>query len=159
MPFLERSVVFFPVGHVIPGFDTNEGRILSGRAPNAKQRGLGLHGHVGLSGEVEELDSAYLTVVEDIGVNVEGVLVDGHDVGLMLDVVVSGLEEVVGAELQGFGITVVEAQACLEGASLFPSRDEEGGMATDLEIEVFLVGVLHMPDDVNLVVLKLVGDA
>ena len=63
-----------------------------------------------------------------------------------------------GIAVETLRCRVVEAQTALQMLALLCSRHEECGMTAYLEVDGAVVGVLHMPDDMYLVALELIGD-
>ena len=55
------------------------------------------------------------------------------------------------------GLLVVECDDAAQGLVLAAAGGQEGGVAANLEVEVAHVGVLHVPDDVDLVAAETVG--
>jgi len=156
----EFSLIAAGVAEAVPWLDADEGGLLLIGAPEGDDGAAVVEGHGGRAVGVEQACLMGLAVVDLDAVVGEERVVEGDDA--VADHVEGYLRHLVGAvdvALQTFqGLLVVEGDDAVQGLVLAAAWGQEGGVAAYLEVDVAHVGVLHVPDDVDLVAAEAIGD-
>ena len=155
---LEFALILYPVVKAIPWFDTHKRGILAIRAPYANGGSLKVDGHHGMRGLVEQTHLAQLATVDNHRIVAERLF------GKCPHAIHASRVEALGAYASAHIAVdtlhaphVVEAHHAPHGLAFFHVGQVEGGMTTDLEVNLLVIGVVHVPYHMDAVVFQPVG--
>ena len=156
----ELSLVLIMVVNTIPRFEADEWGVLAVGSPYAYTRCVELYRNNGAGIlRVEYLDGVKLTVVDDDGIVLECLLVEGQQSAFECRqriAVVGDAAFVVAVDAVNL-VGVVEAQHALDRFALADTRQIESRMCANLEVHLTGVSIVYMPYYVYLIVHQLVG--
>lgn len=143
----EVAFVTVNVGHSVPRLDANERRILAVWRPNAHGWRLECQCHRRLAIGIEQRSFAYLAVVEDERVVIEGTLVERPDsvLGLYFPVACAVKATAVVCDKPAYGVFCVELQLSAHRFARFDAWYVKRRMASYLEMDGLVVGVFYVP--------------
>ena len=157
---LELTAEAAGIAQTIPGLDTYKGSVLPEGAPEGDDGGAEFDRDLGIACFVEQFGTAHLTLVDLHAVVAPGVVGELDDAALGFDGHLGHLVGAVDIALQTVeGLGVVETDAAVLALAGLHVGDVEGGVAADLEVDLALVGVEHVPDDADGVAVEDVADA
>ena len=156
---LKLAIIFSPVAQTIPWLDADEWSVLACWVPDSYGWSLELEGYMRFALLVENAHLLNLTLVEDNSIFCESLLVYFPDtlVGFygFLSLTVDASAYVT---IETNRSLVVEFQGSLHFFALLAARNHECWVTANLEEDFLVVGILYVPDDMNLVALQAVRD-
>lgn len=157
---LELTVKLSPVVYAIPWLDADEWSVLACWVPDTYARGLEFEGYVRFALLIEDAYLLYLTLVEDDGIISKCLLVYFPDTLVGLYGFLSlAVDAAVHITEEANWCLVVELEGSLHLFALLATWYEECWVTTNLEEDFLVVGVLYMPDDMNLVAFQAIRDS
>ena len=129
------------------------------RIPDTYGRSLELYGYVWLALLVEQGNLLHLALVKDVGIVSERLVCYLQDTVVGLNSLASVRVDAAsdGSEETGRGL-VVELEECLQLLSLLAAWYLECRVTANLEVDYLVVGILNVPDNVEFVSGKAIGN-
>ena len=147
------------IAQTVPRFDAYEGSLLLVGTPESDDRGAEVDCYYGIACFVEQLGTVYLALVDLHTVVAPRVVAELDDAVFGLYGDLDHLVRAVDIALQSVErLLVVEADTAILTFAHLHVGDVEGGMTTDLEVDLAGVGIVDMPDDTDLIVVEDVAD-
>ena len=147
------------VAKTIPWLDADKGCILLERTPEGDDGGAEVDGNLSLASLVEQLGTMHLTLVDLYAVVTPSVVAELDDATLGLYGNLNHLVGTIDIALQSIeGLLIVEADATILALAWFHIGNVEGGVTTNLEVDLLGIGVVDVPDNTDLIAIERVAD-
>ena len=158
---LEFSLEAARVANTIPRLDADEGRLLAERTPEGDDGGTEGDGDLRITSRSNEFCTMQLALVDLDGVVAPGVVCELHNAILCLyEWYLVHLVRAVAIAVEGVHwLLVVKTDAPVLVLASLHAWDVEGWVAAYLEVDLLGVGVMAVPDDTYLVIIKDRADA
>ena len=152
---LELAIESTMVANAIPRLDADEGGILAKGAPESTNGCLVINGDSRLAIDIEEHGTVGLALVDLHAVVAEEALADLDDTHISIQRNIDLVVGPVSIATQNIDrLLAVE----LDNTLGLTTRQVEGGVPAYLEVNLLGVGILDMPNDMNLIAFQTIGD-
>lgn len=156
----ELSLELCEVVDAVPRLDAHEWRMLAVRAPDADSWRAEVECYGRIVFLIEQRNRLYLALVEDNGIVLETLFAELPYRVFRWNYMMSWYYTPAHVAEDAFnGLVIVKVEFSLEWFSCITTRNTKCRVTAYLEVNLLSVGVMHMPNDVNSVLLQTIGYA